>query len=686
MKVALAQATMRQADLRVIAAAMPEDDDELHSWLEETIANGESENLTFLTYAAALTGRKLSALLLTNGGLRLFSDDWGFARVAQHMEGDLMSALLQTTAADISPRRSALAMLVAAAWWAKHRPGAPFPNKLLASGRCLRHYDGITPEIMNIMGSVVAITKEPTLAQAWGGMGAAFDRVREENLKIHLAYLAQPFAEFIPETVTRGYSGERPMRRAVERMGRNEPCRCGSGKKYKRCCHAADQERLERSSDIAGVTWDEAEEDFASLTLEQVMKMPVAELERLWVAGAPEKLQVTMLHRLARAECFAAVVEAYRELGVPERLRVVWEDALLCAAARWKRDAVMQLLAACPEAEARMAEFTPAVRLVAASDDAAKFCETLEAESLRLVKSHDSTGLRDLVAAVTASPYRALGILLARGAVLLTESEHSTCIYDQILSTRGELDLPPDDESADLLDLRAARGLQGEENADLREAQAKLEAKAAEVRAVRERLAATEREIALREKRASRAIERPQANGHGDPVAGEPVREMRAKMNRLKALLQERGEERVTLRREVEKLHDEVETLRSASATSAAGAAADEAEEAGEQVQVSGHQPVRLIEFPKKFREGLAEFPQPVGRAVLQHLGRIASGEPTAFMGLTKLHDCGNVLRLRVAGDYRLLLRLEPESVRVIDVVNRRDLQARIKILRASGG
>ncbi|HMJ07110.1 MAG TPA: SEC-C metal-binding domain-containing protein, partial [Chthoniobacterales bacterium] len=669
MKVALAEATMRQADLRVIAAAMPEDDAELHNWIEETIANGESENFTFLTYAAALTGRKLSASLLTDGGLRLFSDDWGFARVAQHMEGDVMAALLQTTAADISPRRSAIVTLVAAAWWAKHRPGKPFPNKLLAAGRCLRHYDGITPEIMNIMGSVAAITEEAALAQAWGGTGAAVDRLREENRKFYLAYLDQPLAELIPETVTRGYSGERPMRRAVERFGRNEPCRCGSGKKYKRCCRAADQERLERSSDIAGVTWDEAQEDFACMTPEQVMKMPVAELEKLSVAGAPEKLQMTMLHRLARAECFAAVVEAYRELGVPEELRLVWEDALLCAAARWKRDAVMQLLAACPEAEARMAEFTPAVRLIAASDDAAKFCETLEAESLRLVKSHDSTGLRDLAAAVTASPYHALGILLARGALLLTESEHSTSIYDQILATRGELDLPPDDESADLLDLRAARGGQGEENAGLREAQAKLEAKAAEVRAVRERLAGMEREISLREKRESRATERPQANGHGDQVAGESVREMRAKMDRLKGLLQERGEERVTLRREVEKLHDELETLRSAGAHGAADAGSHDAEEAGEAVQVSGQQPVRLIEFPKKFGETLAGFPQQVGRAVMQHLGRIASGEPTAFMGLTKIYECDNVLRLRVAGDYRLLLGLWPDRVQVRDVV-----------------
>ena len=45
------------------------------------------------------------------------------------------------------------------------------------------------------------------------------------------------------------------MRRAVARV--NEPCPCGSGKKYKHCCIAKDQERLHRSSDVAGVTHEE---------------------------------------------------------------------------------------------------------------------------------------------------------------------------------------------------------------------------------------------------------------------------------------------------------------------------------------------------------------------------------------------------------------------------------------------
>ena len=32
------------------------------------------------------------------------------------------------------------------------------------------------------------------------------------------------------------------MRRTTKKLGRNDPCPCGSGKKYKNCCMKKDQE------------------------------------------------------------------------------------------------------------------------------------------------------------------------------------------------------------------------------------------------------------------------------------------------------------------------------------------------------------------------------------------------------------------------------------------------------------
>ena len=66
-------------------------------------------------------------------------------------------------------------------------------------------------------------------------------------------------------------------------------------------------------------------------------------------------------------------------------------------------------------------------------------------------------------------------------------------------------------------------------------------------------------------------------------------------------------------------------------------------------------------------------------------LGGIAAGEPDAFIGVKRLRISPDVLRQRL-GDYRLLFRLGPEQVEVIDLVPRQDFERRIKILAASAG
>jgi hypothetical protein len=66
-------------------------------------------------------------------------------------------------------------------------------------------------------------------------------------------------------------------------------------------------------------------------------------------------------------------------------------------------------------------------------------------------------------------------------------------------------------------------------------------------------------------------------------------------------------------------------------------------------------------------------------------LGRLAAGEPAAFTGIVRLRDCPETLRARLGIDHRLLFRLLPDSVQVVDLINRRDLESRIKQVRDAG-
>jgi len=65
-------------------------------------------------------------------------------------------------------------------------------------------------------------------------------------------------ADLLPEhrpRVTIG--GHYTVRRPIPKLGRNDPCHCGSGKKYKKCCYSKDQALLRDASQYAGTTRSE---------------------------------------------------------------------------------------------------------------------------------------------------------------------------------------------------------------------------------------------------------------------------------------------------------------------------------------------------------------------------------------------------------------------------------------------
>jgi hypothetical protein len=91
--------------------------------------------------------------------------------------------------------------------------------------------------------------------------------------------------------------------------------------------------------------------------------------------------------------------------------------------------------------------------------------------------------------------------------------------------------------------------------------------------------------------------------------------------------------------------------------------------------------PVRLIEFPKGFHQALAVFPRHVARAAMIMIGRLAAGEPAAFVGALRLKAVTDVMRQRIGSDYRLFFRLHPDHLQVIDLINRKDFARRLKTL-----
>ena len=170
----------------------------------------------------------------------------------------------------------------------------------------------------------------------------------------------------------------------------------------------------------------------------------------------------------------------------------------------------------------------------------------------------------------------------------------------------------------------------------------------------------------------------------------QALHDLRFKVQKLKGELKERHEERIALRQALREAHSRIEPAASGW-PAATGASRDghpgtdpETEHLlpEDPAQV---QPVRLPEFPRKFQQTLESFPRHVARNALAMIGGLAGGDLDAFTGVLRLKACPETYRQRIGINHRLLFRFTADRLVVIDLIDRRDLDRRIKSLIAAG-
>ena len=68
-------------------------------------------------------------------------------------------------------------------------------------------------------------------------LGAIGEDVIKMLFNVHLETRIEPKQENVPTTTNRDENGVgKTITRKGEKVGRNDPCPCGSGLKYKKCC------------------------------------------------------------------------------------------------------------------------------------------------------------------------------------------------------------------------------------------------------------------------------------------------------------------------------------------------------------------------------------------------------------------------------------------------------------------
>jgi hypothetical protein len=147
------------------------------------------------------------------------------------------------------------------------------------------------------------------------------------------------------ETRDRWLSYDSTVRRSVAQVGRNEPCPCGSGRKYKHCCIEKDRERLRDSTDIARVTQHEIEA--APERILTPARMDAADIYDVQKFD-PLKLSPPILERyfrrLTEFRLYDRFAESLEKTGYSDPLDGAWNEAVHNGAKVGRKDIAQRLI------------------------------------------------------------------------------------------------------------------------------------------------------------------------------------------------------------------------------------------------------------------------------------------------------------------------------------------------------
>ena len=498
-------------------------------------------------------------------------------------------------------------------------------------------------------------------------------------------YLTRRVREVLPERPPEEFEGGYTIRRETAKVGRNEPCPCGSGKKFKKCCgrpggagNAAEIRPIKRVSPYS-----------RSMTRDQFDDLRSMELRRLVPAELADQHLVPLLRALTLFAFWEEAEAAADELCAREDA-VPWPDEhrleLFREALRAGRtDVARRQLDRLPEELIEEADLFD----LEIQSDRAPLLQKLESLLRQGLEEPESSGLVDL-SYILLGRLPALGILVARGALDPDRSLDAWTLLETIEVARDRLLLPPGDPSWEvwerLLEIRdeslieqsVAAVNQGllDEIENLRATLAEEAGKTREIkRQMDQALASIRHEV-------KPTLVEPAPADPPDTIDPKRHEELVARAKELKVLLRESAHQKAKLRqrlsassRKLARMEEEAKGAADPGATESV-----EAEVPAEAVPTS----VRLPEWSDRFERSLRDAPEHVVRKALVTAGELGGAAPGAWTGVKQMKSAPEIRTARLGQSWRLLFKI-PEGrsrLEMLEVVNRRDLERALQRYR----
>lgn len=497
--------------------------------------------------------------------------------------------------------------------------------------------------------------------------------------------------------------GGETIRRPIAKLGRNEPCHCGSGKKYKRCCLEKDQALLADASSYEGITQSQLMENPGLVDDENVIhNLRAYEIKKL----TPEKLSTPQLMAAYQKACgfglldvaFSMLDESPRRSDLPRPFDPMhFYDLMELALEQNNLELAQRARARIPQDTDWICwdeiDFQFEFR---ANPGHLQTIETRCKDAFCCLPD-ETSGFRDHgfceLAHLFHRQFPALSILFARAAILECPDRllDNDLLIENIHQARIELGLPPWEDPADSWVTE-----QEQEQDD----QTQRSKQAEEADALRKQLAASRQKIRAAEKglhdkealltELKQELEDAAAQKENKPVVSEEphrpaqqpnqdtVTRLRHQIETLKAEIGNQQNKRQQLRRELDR-----ERKQTQNAPSTKEPAKDTIGTEDSPIPERPEKPEQTLLIPdyhNHFRDACQRLPAATTSGAMKALTSFAVYDPAVWRNTRGIKQLPNIYRVRIGRNHRLLLSWIPgQSLTALDLIPRQDLESWIR-------
>jgi hypothetical protein len=627
-------------------------------------AADDAESVATFALAAAVAGRPLPAENVLDAVV-LLDDLLLGAVLAANVTGDRVKALLDAVERDATTdERDALALYLATTLSTER----PAPPRLLGLVRTHARRGASTACGELLVAAAEALADEHVRAVVAGSFSKITPRQAQEAVASLRAAMDGPILEALPDYSPPSLAAPLPLRKDAARPGRNDPCPCGSGKKYKKCC----QDKDAAAAADPEIAWRQQLEVAApTMTAQQVVDLRLADLaslpfEKILPAARVAAFRELLSHR--RWTVAERVLDAMASAGEDaDGFRIELVDEAFRArsldVARRHAERLKGAAPADPRIDAMLSAAEPTAQSLSRLDALAK--QGLGDAPLVLLD----------VADALLAYHPALGILAARGALATSGPEDAAVFLDLVEEARDQLGLPPGDPAGDVYE--ALEKLDRRREAEPADRQV-VEELTTEVRALRARAIEATARIQELEARLRDRQREPGEAPSPPPAAWESERsELRDRVAELKALIAEGNAERAQLRRQLSEVADRPRDERPVAPAAAPEVPSEGEHPLDEAPRVRG---VMVPHFDRAAEASLRDLPARVVRDALRVIADLCSGEGNVWREIKQLERISPPMySARIGIHYRVLFRMEPGTLEVAEIVAREGLLAAVR-------